>query len=96
MKLELEILTDILPPNGVGKRKPLVKNAKIKRLFNLDEVELEEYIDIKTGKTIPKYCGVYNKDVYYKINKPYEQLKDLILNRTTPILGFAGKSKKYK
>ena len=46
MKLELEILTDILPPNGVGKRKPLVKNAKIKRLFNLDEVELEEYIDI--------------------------------------------------
>ena len=96
MKLELEILTDILPEQGAKKKTPIVRNAKIKRIFNLDEVDLEEYIDTKTGKAISKYCGIYYKDTYYKINKPYELLRDLSLNRTTPILGFAGKSKKFK
>ena len=96
MKLELEIISDIMSQEGPGKRKLLTKNDKIKRIFDLEEVELEEYVDTKTGKHIAKYSVIYKGDLYYKINRPYEQLKSIILNKSTPVIGFIGKSKRYK
>lgn len=95
MRIELEFISDITSSKN-GKTIVLSKNDKIKKVFNLDEVELEEYIDPKTGKHIAKYTTLSFKEAYYKINKPYEELKTLTLNRTMPVLGFAAKSKKWK
>lgn len=95
MKYELEIITDIT--NTTGPRPKVIKKGdKIKRLFNLEELEVEEYIEPKTGKHIAKYSGIYCKDVYYKVNKPYKELSQLVLNRTVPVLGFLAKSNSYK
>lgn len=95
MRIELEFISDLTITKG-NKTNTLVKNDKIKRIFDLDKIELEEYIDPRTGKHISKYCTVSMEDRYYKINKPYEELKSLMLNRTTPVIGFAAKSKKWK
>ncbi len=94
MKYELEIISDVL--SNHQKPKVLKKNDRIRKLFDLDNVELEEYIDQKTGKHIKKYSAIYHNNAYYKINKPYDELRELILNRTLTIQGFAYKSKKYK
>jgi stalled ribosome rescue protein Dom34 len=94
MQYELEIITDISLSSS--KTKKIIKNNKIKKLFDLNVVSLEEYVDPRSGKTISKYSGIYQDSVYYKINKPYEELKDLIINKTTPVLGFMSKSKIYR
>jgi len=47
-------------------------------------------------KLINKYSSVYYNNVYYKVNKPYKELINIIQNRSIPILGFAYKSKRYK
>lgn len=96
MKCELEIISDVLEQEGKGRRKIITKNDKIKRIFDLDTIDLEEFVDTKTGKHIAKYSVIYKDNLYYKINKPYEQLKYMVLNRTTPVIGFIGKSKKFK
>ncbi len=96
MKYELEIITDIYsPPDKTGIRKILVKDHKIKKLFELNDIELEEYTDNK-GKLIKKYCAICTESNYYKINKPYEELKELILNKTKPIGGFMNHYKTKK
>ncbi len=94
MKYELEVITDILAsPNKVGVRKVLVKNQKIKKLFDLNIIQLEQYID-KSGRLIKKYSAVYEESNYYKVNKPYEELKGLILDKSKPIGGFMNHFKK--
>lgn len=95
MKYELEIISDITS-NNKGKVKILVKSARIKRLFDLDKIDISVYIDPRTGREIKKYSSVTENDIYYKVNKPYENLKSLILNRTTPIIGLMAKSKLYR
>lgn len=90
---ELEIIIDIT--TGGPKPKVLVKNDRIKKIFDLDNIELEEYVD-RLGKHIKKYSSVYENNIHYKVNKPYEELKKLKLNRSIAIVGLAGKSKKYK
>lgn len=92
---ELEIITDITT-NDLNKPKILVKGDKIKKIFDLDAIELEEYIDNKTGKHIKKYSSVIQNNVYFKVNKPYNELKELMLSRSTPVLGFAYKAKRYR
>jgi hypothetical protein len=41
--------------NDLNKPKILVKGDKIKKIFDLDNIELEEYIDSRSGKHIKKY-----------------------------------------
>lgn len=97
MVIELQIITDILSgPNLKGGRKVIFKNKIINKLFDINEIEVEEFINPKTGKAIKKYSGIYSKEVYYKVNKPYEELKDLKINKTYPVKGFMGYSKRYK
>lgn len=92
---EFEIITDVTSSNE-AKPKILLHNDKVKKLFDLDTIELEEFIDLKTGKHIKKYSSVLYNNNWYKINKPYEELKNIMSNKSIPILGFASKSKKYK
>lgn len=97
MVIELQIITDVLgAPTKEGMRKIIFKNKIINKLFDINEIEVEEFIDPKTGKAIKKYSGIYSKEIYYKVNKPYEELKDLKINRTYPVRGFMGYSKRYK
>lgn len=97
MVIELPVITNIVSPEDKnGRRKTLIKNKIINKLFDINEIEVEEFIDGKTGKTIKKYTSIYIKDDYYKINKPYDELKDLVINKTYPIKGFMGYSLKYK
>jgi hypothetical protein len=97
MIIELPIITDIFSsPDKTGVRKLITKDKVINRLFDINEIEVEEFINPKTGNVIKKYTGVYSNEVYYKVNAPYTELKDLKINRTYPIKGFMGHSKKYK
>lgn len=95
MKVELEIISDIVDTRS-NKPKVLVKNDKIKKLFDLDSIEVEEFIDSKTGKHIKKYSSVYFNNTYYKVNKPYAELSFLIINKRMPVIGLIGKSNGYK
>lgn len=98
MVIELPIITDVLSPaNAVGKRKIIAKDKIIHKLFDINDIEIEQYINAKTGKTINKYTGIYSNEVYYKINKPYKELKEIKINGAVPVKGFMGhSSKNYK
>lgn len=70
MKREFEVLTDIYNEAG----KCLKKDVTYFKLFETDEIELENYIDAK-GKVVNKYSGVLYRDKYYKVNIPYSEMK---------------------
>lgn len=95
MIYELEVISDIIY-NGGKKPKIIKKNDKIKKLFDISDIEVEEYIDPKTGKHIKKYSTVLHNNNYYKINKPYEELKTIKLNNMIPIVGLISKSRNYE
>jgi len=86
-QIELETLSNF-------KNKPVVE-IKVLKVFDLDAIELEQYINSKTGKPVKKYSSVCSNTVWYKINKPYEEMKDLLINRSNPVIGFITKSKRY-
>ena len=97
MKYELEVISDIVSnPDKNGKTKIIKKDDLIKKIFDLEASEIEEYVEPRNGKHIKKYSVIYLNNVSYKINKPYEELKYLVLNRSTPVIGFVGKYKTYK
>jgi hypothetical protein len=92
---EFEIISDV--QSTTSKPKILTKNDKIKKLFNLDEITAEEFIDGKTGKHVKKYCVIHDlNNTAYKVNTPYETVKNIILNKTFMVQGFASKSKNKK
>ncbi len=97
MVIELQIISDIMSrPDKNGVSKIVCKDVKINKLFDINEIQVEEFINPKNGKPIKRYSGIYSYEVYYKINKPYNELKDLKINKTYPIKGFMGYSNKYK
>lgn len=73
MKKEFQILTDIYNEAG----KCIKKDVTYNKLFETDEIGLENYIDSK-GKVIVEYSGVIYRDKYYKVNIPYEQMKEYV------------------
>lgn len=72
MKKELEVITDIYNEDG----KCLKKDVSYMKVFETDNIELENYLDPK-GKVISKYSGVIYGDKYYKINIPYNEMKTM-------------------
>ena len=98
MVVELEIISDTYAINQkTGKRTLIKRNDKIKKLFDLNIINVEEFVDIKTGKHMPKYSLVVcPNDVAYKVNKPFEDLKVMIQDKSIPVLGFAAKSRRYR
>ena len=84
--IELEILTDVYSPDGV---KCIKKDVIYKKVFETNDIESEQYIDDK-GKIIGKYTGVIYRDKYYKVNVPYETMKQY--NQPLVIKGLFAKS----
>lgn len=91
MKYELEYITTL--QKTVKGKITRSKEITIKKMFNLENIEVEQFIEPKNGKVVNKYSSVYLGDVYYKINKPYLELKELVENQAIPIRGFAAKTK---
>lgn len=93
MQIELEIIADI---EYTKNKKTYNTITPIKKLFNIYEVEVEEFVDNKTGKVVNKYSGVVVRDKYYKVNKPYNELKKMVNSKISPIVGFYQHSNAYK
>lgn len=90
MRKEIEINGgDILSQKG----KPIKKDVCYKRLFELDNILIEEYISPK-GTIIKKYCTIIENDKYYKANIPYDTLSAML--RPFEVKGFAAKSIRYE
>lgn len=84
---ELEIISNVVL-NGKAKN-----SNTIKKLFDLDNIQVEEFVNEKTNKHVKKYSLIHENNICYKVNKSYEDLKDVILNKSIPVLGFADKFK---
>jgi hypothetical protein len=94
MIVELEIICDTYATTKTGKQTVVKRNDKVKRLFDLNEIDVEEYVDNKTGKHVAKYSIAILNGTGYKINKPYEELKVLVQNKSIPIIGLMGYKRK--
>ncbi len=91
--IELDVISNVI--SNTAKPKLIAKDDRIKKIFDLDNIQVEEYIDSRNGKHIKKYSTINLNDAYYKIDKPYNELKELVFNRSIPVLGLMYKSKKY-
>ena len=87
---ELEIISSLQ-----SSRSKATKEVILSKVFDLDTIELEQYIDPKRGKIIKKYSSISFNSTWYKVNKPYLELKEIVVNRSIPVLGFANKSKRF-
>jgi hypothetical protein len=96
MLYELEIIVDMGKTNKKGEIIVSRKGNKVKKLFELNNVELEQYISTKTGLPVKKYSSVILNNQYFKVNKPYEELKSIMQNRSIPVIGLVGYSKRRK
>lgn len=87
MKMELEIISDIYNAN----EKLIKKDMIYKKVFDLDQVEIEQFVSSR-GMVVKKYCTLTSNNKYYKVNNSYDYIKSLV----TPleVKGFAGKSRK--
>lgn len=74
MKYEFEVIGNI---TRVVRKKEVNKDVIFKKLFDLDTVAVEEYIDEK-GKVLRKYCTIVENTNFFKINHPYNDVVRLI------------------
>lgn len=88
MMIELEIISDTYITKR-GKQVLFKRNDKVKRLFDINEIDVEEFVDNKTGKHIARYSLLLHNNMGFKINKPYEELKTIVQNRSIPVVGLA-------
>mgnify|MGYP001617488284 CR=1 FL=1 len=90
MRKEIEINGgDVLS----DKNKVIKKDMCYKRMFELDNILIEQYISPK-GIIVKKYCTIIEQDKYFKANIPYDTLSALL--RPLEIKGFAAKSISYE
>jgi len=95
MVIELQIVSDIVEKaTNKTEEKIVHKNVLIRKLFDINEIEVEEYMNPKNGKAVKRYSGIYSNESYYKINKPYSELRDIVINKTSPVKGFMGHTRK--
>ena len=89
MRKELEINGgDVVNEKG----KVIIKNITYKKIFELDNILIEQYINPK-GIIVKKYCTIIENDRNYKANIAYETLSTML--RPFVIQGFAAKSISY-
>lgn len=74
MKYEFEVIGNI---TRVIKKKEVQKDVIFKKLFDLDSIAIEEYMDDK-GKVESKYCTIVENTNFFKINHPYNDVVRLI------------------
>lgn len=89
MKVELEVISDVIGLNN----KVVIRDMTYKKVFELDEIEAEEFISNK-GKVVKKYCTVTCENKFYKVNKPYSELASLLM--PTVVKGFYSKTTTYE
>jgi hypothetical protein len=90
MRKEIEINGgDILSEKG----KIVKKDMCYLRMFELDNILIEQYISPK-GVIVKKYCTIIEQDKYYKANIPYNVLSAML--RPLEVKGFAAKSISYE
>lgn len=73
--------------------KVIKKDVCYKRMFELDNILIEQYINTK-GNIVKKYCTIIENDKYYKANIAYEELSALL--RPMEVKGFMAKSISYE
>lgn len=92
MNREFLCLVDIYSkPNKDKVQKLLKKDIVYKRVFDTDQIKVEEFIDDK-GKIVKDKCAIRYDEEYIVIKEPYDQIKSLI----TPLVikGFVYNKKK--
>lgn len=76
MVIELQVINTIAPlKKGCSGAKYIPFRIFQKKLFVTENMELEECLDA-AGKHYPKYSVARYNGEYYKLNSPYEQLKE--------------------
>lgn len=90
MKQELEIISDIVNPSN---NKIVKSDIVYKKIFDLDRVEIEQYISTR-GRIVKKYCTIIQDNKFYKLNHSYEYMSRLVL--PIQVNGFVSKSKRWK
>ena len=90
MKKEIEINGgDVISDKG----KVIKKDLCYKRVFELDNILVEQYVSPK-GVIVKKYCTIIEQDKYFKANIPYDTLSAML--KPLEIGGFAAKSIRYE
>lgn len=90
MRKEIEINGgDVLSTKG----KLIKKDVCYKRMFELDNILIEQYINTK-GNIVKKYCTIIENDKYFKANIAYEELSALL--KPLEVKGFMAKSISYE
>lgn len=90
MRKEIEINGgDVLNTKG----KVIAKDVCYKRMFELDNILIEQYLNPK-GVIVKKYCTIIEQDKYFKANIPYDELSAML--RPLEVKGFAAKSISYE
>ena len=94
MNIELVVISSLpTKEKGLSIAKYIPLEVKQKKVFTLEDIKLEEYIDTK-GKHNKKYCFIKSDNENYKINKPYEEIKNKYF-KNLEILGFNAKRSNY-
>lgn len=90
MRKEIEINGgDVLSTKG----KLIKKDVCYKRMFELDNILIEQYINTK-GNIVKKYCTIIENDKYFKANIAYDELSALL--KPLEVKGFMAKSISYE
>jgi len=89
MRKELEIISDILGSNN----RVVKRDVIYKKIFELDNIEVEEFISNK-GTIVKKYCTLVVDNKFYKVNSPYEVVAAMI--QPLEVKGFYSKTSKYE
>ena len=90
MRKEIEVNGgDILSTKG----KVIKKDVCYKRMFELDNILIEQYINTK-GTVVKKYCTIIENDKYFKANIAYDELSALL--KPLEVKGFMAKSISYE
>lgn len=76
-----------------SKNKVIAKDVCYKRIFELDNILIEQYLNPK-GVIVKKYCTIIEQDKYFKANIPYDTLSAML--RPLEVKGFAAKSISYE
>lgn len=87
MVIELTVISNVPPKeSGVSCAKYIPMCLTQKKLFILENMEIEQFVNSNNKKN-KHYCVAKYSGEYYKLQVPYEELKEKYLN-TNPIVGF--------
>jgi len=76
MVVEFEVISQLpLAETGRSIARYVPMRIFQKKLFELDKIQIEEHVNSK-GIIVKKFTTVKYDNEFYKINKPYHQIRD--------------------